>query len=48
MKGQELDDIFTFRESQKDQNYYAGNLGKRVYQVYVNFHIHLSDQMKEK
>ena len=48
MKGQALEDIFTFRESQIDQNDYSGNLSKRVYQVFVNCNIHLGDQMKEK
>ena len=47
MKGQVLDDLFSFKESRKDRNEYSGNLRKRVYQVFVNFHIHLGDQMKK-
>ena len=43
-----LNDLFTFRKSRKDQNDYSGNLSKRVYQVSVNYNIHLGDQIKEK
>ena len=48
MKGQVLDDIFKFMESVKIENDFSGSLGKRVYQVSMNCHIHLGDQMKEK
>ena len=48
MKGEALDDIFKFMESVKIENNLSGNLGKRVYQISVNFHIHLGDQMKHK
>ena len=43
-----LDDVFKFKESIKIKNDYSGNLSKRVSHVFVNFHIHLGDQMKEK
>ena len=43
-----LDDLFKFIESVKIKNDYLGSLGKRVYQVLVNFHIHLSYKIKEK
>ena len=48
MKGQVVDDIFKFLESVKIENDCSGSLGKRVYQVPVNFHIHLGYKMKEK
>ena len=35
-------------ESVKSENDYSGSLGKRVYQVFVNYHIHLGNQMKEE
>ena len=37
-----------FKESEKGRNDYSCNLSKRVYQVSVNCHIHLGDQMKEE
>ena len=43
-----LDDIFKFMESVKIENDFSGSLGKRVYQVPMNCHIHLSYKMKEK
>ena len=48
MKGQVLDDLFKFMESVKIENGCSDSLGKRVYQVLVNFHIHLGNQMKEE
>ena len=48
MKGQVLDDLFKFMESVKIENDCSGSLGKRVYQVPVNCHIHLGYNMKEK
>ena len=48
MKGQVLDDIFKFMESVKIKNNCSGSLGRRVYQVPVNFHIHLGYKIKEK
>ena len=48
MKGQVLDDLFKFMESVKIENDCSGSLGKRVYQVPMNCHIHLGDQMKEE
>ena len=48
MKGQVLDDIFKFMESVKIENDCLGSLGKRVYQVPVNCHIHLGYKMKEE
>ena len=48
MKGQVLYDIFTFMESVKIENDCSGSLGKRVYYVPVNFHIHLGYKMKEE
>ena len=48
MKGQVLDDLFKFMESVKIKNDYSGILGKRVYQVPVNCHIHLGYKMKKK
>ena len=47
-KEQVLDDIFKFMESVKIKNDCSDSLGKRVYQVPVNFHIHLRYKMKEK
>ena len=43
-----LDDIFKFMESVKIKNDCLGSLGKKVYQVPVNCHIHLGYKMKEK
>ena len=48
MKGQVLDDLLKFMESIKIENVYSGSLGKRVYQVPVNFHIDLGNQMKKE
>ena len=48
MKGQVLDDLLKFMESVKIENECSGILGKRVYQVSVNFHIHLGNQIQEK
>ena len=48
MKGQVLNDIFKFMELVKIENDCSGSLGKRVYQVFVNYHIQLGDQMKEE
>ena len=47
MKGQALDDLFKFNESEKDKNDYFGNLGKWVYQISVNCHIHLGKNERE-
>ena len=43
-----LDDIFKFMKSVKIENDCSSSLGKRVYQVSVNCHIHLGNQMKEE
>ena len=48
MKGQVLDDLFKFMESVKIENDCSGSLGKRVYQVIVNCHMHLGYKMKEE
>ena len=48
MKGQVLEDLLKFMELVKIKNYYSGSLGKRVYQVPVNCHIHLGNKMKEE
>ena len=48
MKGQVLDDLFKFKESVKIKNDSSGSLGRRVYQVPVNCHIHLGNKMKEE
>ena len=43
-----LDDLLKFMESVKIENHCSSSLGKRVYQVSVNCHIHLGNQMKEE
>ena len=43
-----LDDIFKFKELVKIENDCSSSLGKRMYQVSVNFHIHLGNKMKEE
>ena len=43
-----LDDLLKFMESVNIKNDYSGSLGKRVYQVPVNCHIHLGYKMKEE
>ena len=48
VKGQVLDDLLNFMESVRIKNYCSGSLGKRVYQVLVNCHIHLGYKMKEE
>ena len=48
MKGQVLDDLFKFMESVNIENYWSGNLGKRVYEVPVNCHILLGYKMKKE
>ena len=47
MKGQVLDDLFKFMESVKIENDYSGSLGKSVYQICMNFHIHLGKNERE-
>ena len=46
VKGQVLNDLFKFKELVKIK--FSGNTRKRVFQVSVNYTIHLGDQMKNK
>ena len=39
---------FLVKRVNKDQSGCFGNLGKWVYQIFVNCHIHLGKKMKEK
>ena len=48
MKGQVLDDLFKFMESVKIENDCSSSLGEKVYQVPMNYHIHLGYKMKEE
>ena len=48
MKGKALDDLFKFMKSVKIENDCSSSLGKRVYQVPLNCHIHLGYEMKVK
>ena len=42
LKGQVLDDIFKFKESEKIEKTTRVTLGKKEYQVTLNYNIHLS------
>ena len=43
LKGQVPDDLLKFKESEKIEMTTQGTLGKKDYQVIVNYNVHLSE-----